>query len=265
MPCLHPVSIPNPRYDSSRVVSSDNLPSLLVPCGHCYYCRKSRVDTLAMLVKHERVTCEKRSVFCTFTFSDRFLPRRVMCNELSFQDDGVVYRTLDSFDFCKRELQNFFKRLRRYIDYHRLGYKFKYVACGEFGHKFGRPHFHAILLGVGYFQIASLVEKLWSRFVYDSSPGIRVRYPIGHVKVLSCDDRAAFYVTKYMKKGDNSVWWSDWSPKYEFDACLKAIKSMKGMYPPAGQFPFYLYRDGVYHYSNAVRDCSKCPLLSQND
>ena len=44
----------------------------------------------------------------------------------------------------KDELQRFFKRLRK------GGYKFRYVASGEYGEKTRRPHFHIALFGMDF-------------------------------------------------------------------------------------------------------------------
>ena len=44
----------------------------------------------------------------------------------------------------KDHLQRFFKRMRK------AGYKFRYVASGEYGEKTRRPHFHIALFGVDF-------------------------------------------------------------------------------------------------------------------
>ncbi|AXH75070.1 MAG: replication initiator protein [Microviridae sp.] len=44
----------------------------------------------------------------------------------------------------KDDLQRFFKRLRK------AGFKFRYVASGEYGEKNRRPHFHIALFGVDF-------------------------------------------------------------------------------------------------------------------
>lgn len=45
----------------------------------------------------------------------------------------------------KRDLQLFFKRLRKDIE----NKKIKYFACGEYGERSSRPHYHAIIFGLG--------------------------------------------------------------------------------------------------------------------
>ena len=45
----------------------------------------------------------------------------------------------------KKDLQLFFKRLRKNLN----GRSIKYFACGEYGDEKQRPHYHAIIFGVG--------------------------------------------------------------------------------------------------------------------
>ena len=120
MSCLYPKSLKNPLYNSSLAKSSTNLPYISVPCGHCFYCRKSKVSEKALIVKHEMSANYQVASFLTLTYNDAHLPRKnVFCNPA----DGEY---LQSFDFDKSDLQKFIKRVRRYIDYHNLGIKFKY-------------------------------------------------------------------------------------------------------------------------------------------
>lgn len=66
----------------------------------------------------------KQNMFITLTYDNNHIPA-----------DGSI---------DKRELQLFFKRLRKKIN----PIKIKYLACGEYGEKFGRPHYHACVCGV---------------------------------------------------------------------------------------------------------------------
>lgn len=64
----------------------------------------------------------------------------------------------------KRELQLFFKRLRKH-----LNFKIRYYACGEYGENFQRPHYHAIIFGLSSNIEAhrEAVKKSWTfGFVY---------------------------------------------------------------------------------------------------
>ena len=71
---------------------------------------------------HERVLHE-RSSFVTLTYDDAHVPK--------------------DFGLNHRDWQLFAKRLRK-------EQKFRFFMCGEYGERFKRPHFHAILFGVGF-------------------------------------------------------------------------------------------------------------------
>lgn len=74
-----------------------------------------------------------------------------MLHELDYHDDAC-FITLTYSDehlptnnsLVKRDLQLFFKRLRKSYPN-----KIKYFACGEYGEQTERPHYHAILFGIG--------------------------------------------------------------------------------------------------------------------
>lgn len=92
-----------------------------VPCGWCVNCRISKAREWATRVVHEASgwCC---SCFITLTYRDEDLPAN------------------GSLDF--EEFQRFWKRLRK-----RVG-SLKYYACGEYGERTGRPHYHAIVFGL---------------------------------------------------------------------------------------------------------------------
>ena len=94
----------------------------LVPCGKCINCRRKRIADWRIKIFFEYLFYENKGLFCTFTYSDKNLPAQAV---------------LDYADF-----QKFFKRLRRRFT------DIRYFCCEEYGSKFGRPHFHAIILGI---------------------------------------------------------------------------------------------------------------------
>lgn len=54
------------------------------------------------------------------------------------------------------DLQLFLKRLRRVVEPRR----FRYFAVGEYGDESGRPHYHAIIFGLGQFD-AGTIDRAW--------------------------------------------------------------------------------------------------------
>lgn len=103
----------------------------LFRCGKCFACRLQRsTDWKNRILLEARSYGESNCLFLTLTFSD----------------DALSERGNASLD--KRDLQLFFKRLR--IRFSRLlGIKnIRYYACGEYGSRTSRPHYHAVIFGI---------------------------------------------------------------------------------------------------------------------
>lgn len=120
MPCYHPI----PAWRNATRVQlhkefADSSP-LQVPCGTCIGCRTTRAQHWALRCHLEAMDHEETCV-TTLTYDDAFLPPTL----------------------TKRHFQLWLKRLRR-ANNNRL----RYFACGEYGERHGRPHYHAILFGV---------------------------------------------------------------------------------------------------------------------
>lgn len=101
----------------------------------------------------------------------------------------------------KRDLQLFFKRLRK------AGYKFRYVASGEYGDETRRPHFHIALFGMDFdhdrvlFGRASNSDRTYisrtvDRHWFDDSSG----KPIGNHLIGSLNFESAAYIARYIMK-----------------------------------------------------------------
>lgn len=87
-----------------------------------------------MRVLHESYSWEEK-MFCTLTYDN----------------DHVD----ENYSLKKKDLQNFFKRLRKNTQR-----KIKYFACGEYGELTKRPHYHAILFGIGL-NNKNLITENW--------------------------------------------------------------------------------------------------------
>ena len=112
MKCIKPITL------SSGVV---------VNCGHCMNCRINYTSAWKLRLLYELSNWDK-AMFLTLSYDNDHLP----------EDSGLH----------KKELVNFFKRLRAYLDYSDESRKIKYYACGEYGSKGKRPHYHAIIFGL---------------------------------------------------------------------------------------------------------------------
>lgn len=104
-------------------------------CGKCLSCRIAVTREWAMRCMHEMGYHEK-NVFVTLTYNDENIPANNEAN--------------------KKEFTDFLKRIRK------AGNKIRYYACGEYGEKTDRPHYHAIIFGLGT-EDKDLIEKKWGK------------------------------------------------------------------------------------------------------
>lgn len=142
---------------------------ILVPCGKCTFCRISKRNKWSA-----RLILEKQShseaCFVTLTYSDENLPSPPSVS--------------------KRELQLFLKRLRRSIE----PKKIRYFACGEYGDKKLRPHYHLIIFGLSKSeQTKDLVKSAWDKghIVVDECVNASMRYVAGYVSKKYSSDKAS--------------------------------------------------------------------------
>lgn len=148
-----------------------------------------RIQSWAFRLKKE----EERSIssfFITLTYDNKHIP----ITENKFM-------TLE-----KTDLQKFFKRLRK-----RSKDKIKYFACGEYGGKTHRPHYHAIIFNARWEDI----EMAWSL----------EGEQIGMVYYGSVERASIGYVLKYMVKNSNEKKHARDDRKPQFQVMSKGIGS----------------------------------------
>lgn len=170
MNCLHPISVKNKYFGLVGHPYSDML-YLSVPCGSCINCQMNKRSAWVARNRNELFHSISAG-FLTLTIADEYI---------KYTESG--FPTLDY-----KELQKFFKRLRK-----KYGKGIKYFACGEYGSKSFRPHFHAIIYnlplltnGKDFFEFyRKRIEEIWKLGIVSFSEVIEPR--IG-------------YITKYIIK-----------------------------------------------------------------
>jgi len=176
------------------VVAKGTKHSLIVelttPCRKCPACLKQRMKMWAARAMHE-VRNARRTWFATFTFSPEAFyamqcralaiaeQRCIPTNELT--SDEVSARQSEE---CAKELTLFLKRIRKKVPSHAV----RYLLVRE-KHKSGLPHWHALIHESGAVPIPyRVLDGAWK---------------LGHSKFkLMEDERAAFYVAKYLGKSN---------------------------------------------------------------
>jgi hypothetical protein len=118
---LNPTGKRSLVFDARYALQPDD--PIKVACGKCIGCRLERSRQWAMRCVHEASLYDD-NCFITLTYNDENLPK--------------------DFSVDKKHLQNFWKELRN------DGHKFRYFACGEYGDKSLRPHYHAIMFNFDF-------------------------------------------------------------------------------------------------------------------
>lgn len=187
MACFHPIPA---RRDGTKVVLHPKpaiTANLYLPCGNCVGCKVARAQEWASRCMHE-LREHHSAVFATLTYDDESCPR-----------DGSL---------VPRDLALFLKRLRKIsesplVDWLNLNTdgpyvgRLRYVACGEYGEKFGRPHYHVLLFGASFND--AVISKhgenpLWC------SPGLAKVWGKGKVDFGTVTKASAAYVAGYIHK-----------------------------------------------------------------
>lgn len=157
-----------------QCTSPVNLDGALFPCGNCISCRISRTREWAVRIMHE-ASYHENSVFITLTYDDKHLP--------------------DDVGLHKRDLQLFFKRFRKELEPRKI----KYYACGEYGEQTQRPHYHAIIFGVGILdKIFKYLRTVGGKDYYTTDS-----WTLGYIFLGSVTYKSARYVAGYIQKKYN--------------------------------------------------------------
>lgn len=129
----------------------------------------------------------KKAVFLTLTYDDDHVPVSMV------NDDGSLFFTLD-----KRDVQLFFKRFRkRFSDF-----EIRYYLAGEYGDTTQRPHYHAIIFGLGLDDIGDCVQfgkNAFGQPYYVSDTVVRL-WNNGFVSLASVSWQTCAYVARYCTK-----------------------------------------------------------------
>lgn len=182
MVCTAPISAwpASPDAQDRRIVFSSfrsyqGARAKLVPCGQCMSCRLTKAQNWATRIHHEASLYDDNA-FITLTYSDENLPA-----------DGSVSQ--DEFILFMRRLIEHYGSTR-------------YFACGEYGGKTLRPHYHAILFGLGFPD-----RYLWKQTPQGDllfrSPTLERIWSKGHCLIGAVTLTSAEYVARYTIKKVN--------------------------------------------------------------
>lgn len=121
---------------------------------------------------HESSLYERNS-FITLTYDDEHLP----------PGNTLVLK----------HFQDFMKRLRK-----QFGTNIRYLHCGEYGEKFGRPHYHALIFNFDFDDKEPFFVK--NGHTNYTSDTLQALWPFGHSVVGELTYESAAYVSRYTTK-----------------------------------------------------------------
>lgn len=178
MACFRPFSVYSKAYPGKGITLDPRkgfgeLPFKL-PCGQCIGCRLDRSQEWATRLHHE-ATLHESNAFLTLTYSDVFLP--------------------DDYSVSVREMQLFLKRLRKFCE----PVKVRFFACGEYGERNYRPHYHLLLFGYD-FPDKTLWRRAPSGELLYRSKSLEKLWPFGHSEIGAVTLASAGYVARYVVK-----------------------------------------------------------------
>jgi len=131
------------------------------PCGYCEACRLTYRQTWAARIQLE-AQCHAENIFVTLTYDQDHLP--------------------DPPQLVPDHLSAFVKRLRARF----APLQFRFFACGEYGSRTLRPHYHVVLFGLPCnAEVERQVLSAWGA---------------GHVSISQLSPARASYVAKYVCK-----------------------------------------------------------------
>lgn len=226
MACYKPVKawiITGTRSDTGHKVLKFKEPigipteEIKIPCGSCIGCRMdySRM-WMGRIVKE--ASLYPNNAFITLTYNNENLPIKDSINT----ETGEL---ITGHPLVKKHLQGFIKRLRREYDYHFKHTGIRFYACGEYGGKTMRPHYHLAVFNINTTAWGDIKfhnnnfngDATWT------SQKIEDIWGKGFCLIGDLTPQSAAYIARYMlkkQKGPTKKWY------YESKGIISEYTSM---------------------------------------
>jgi len=185
MPCYKPMVLyksktgPDPKsgkWPLTSIKLGNPLLPVQVPCSRCIGCRLERSRQWAIRCMNE-AQMHENNCFITLTYSP----------------ENVTFGGGENLTLYPRHLQLFLKKLRK-----KYGNGIRFFACGEYGDRYHRPHYHAILFGHDFHDRTLHSEREGIRL--DNSEELSKLWGLGDTKVGDVTFESAAYVARYQMK-----------------------------------------------------------------
>lgn len=145
--------------------------AFLLPCGSCVSCLLNRSRQHAVRCFHES-SMHERSCFVTLTYDEEHLPY--------------------GGSLVKEHVSRFMRDLREKFEE-----PIRFFSCGEYGSRWGRPHYHFILFGIDFHADRFKAGRRGGEDVY-RSPCLESVWKMGRSEIGSATFESAAYVARYV-------------------------------------------------------------------
>jgi len=172
---------------------------------------------------------------------------------LTYSDENLVYGA-EGATLHLPHLQNFFKSLRH-------EYECRYFACGEYGDKTHRPHYHVLLFGVDFKSdrtISTLNKFKTKNDTLYESKSLSSHWKHGNAIIGDLTHQSINYVTRYLLKKAKAERRSR-SPAHEGEAEQPEFQVMSRR-PGLGSGWYENFRSDLYPHDNVVINGKKMPI-----
>lgn len=192
-----------------------NYKDFPLPCGKCTGCKLERSRQWAVRLMHEAQLHEKTS-FITLTYRDEDLPnsparvrkaspRRARRPGSGRQVDRHAHAETHAHEIqeapslSKGDLNGFTRRLNEDVR-RRFGKGVKYFACGEYGEKTERPHYHIAVYGEDFSDDRQFWKHAQSGHYLWRSSRLKRLWPHGDADIGELTFESAAYIARYILK-----------------------------------------------------------------
>lgn len=173
--------------DSNRYALNEYID---IPCGKCIGCRLDYSREWALRCVLESYY-HKKTYFLTITYDDEHVPHSSYVDDFSGEVKDIL--TLNPQDFTL-----FMKRLRYYYS-QKYDNEIRFYACGEYGSKTLRPHYHAIVFGLNVSDLKLVKQSGTGNNLYESEL-VNKAWNKGYVLLSESNFDTCAYTARYVMK-----------------------------------------------------------------
>lgn len=234
-------------FDENRG-RKEGLNPIELACGQCRGCRLERSRQWAIRCMHE-ASLYKNNCFLTLTYNDEHVP--------------------DDYSLHYEDFQKFMKRLRKrfrgiepaaYAS-SRDRFPIRFYMAGEYGEKFGRPHFHACIFNFDFED-----KYFWQRTESGSkiyrSEALEELWPFGYASIGDVNFQSAAYVARYIMKKITGDMADQHYEEVNFNTGEITARTPEfnkmSLKPGIGYDWYERYKDDVYPHDYVIVNGKKC-------